>query len=339
MKTVSIIIPVYNAEAYIKQCFANICNQTYTHSAIECIFIDDGSKDNSSSLIKNLITKDDSNITFQLITHEHNQGVSVARNTGIKAAKNDYLFFMDVDDNISADCIHLLVKATSDYPEANIIVGNLLNKKEDTCHHTKEAVICRNGCHQNLHDTLLFIYTSFPVNKLIARKFVLDNHLFFPVGIPYFEDLQWIIDVVQLCDKIVYLPQLTYFYEYVDSSTMSHSQQKPKTLAECYLSLIRKVTALDTPPCAIEKHLFIHFYICKLMNMKHRVNSKEDVAFFRKGLIRQSINLRKPLLFLYDLLLFRPFYMITQLKVYRSHSAELRLWICDRCNNNDTYFL
>lgn len=329
MKTVSIIIPFFNGEHFIHRCFSNICKQTYEHSAIECIFVNDGSMDNSASLINELISSNTSNILFRLISHSHNQGVSAARNTGIKEAKNEYLYFMDVDDTITENCIELLFHATIKYSEATVITGNVLNKKEDTCHHTKLKTIIRKGIQNNLHDVLLFIYTSYSWNKLITRDFVIKNNLFFPIGIPYFEDLQWNIDVARYANEIVYIPEITYYYEYVTTSAMSVSKERQDTLAKCYMSLIKKILTINNKECPIEKHIFIHFYITKLLDMRN-INSikRKDIYTLRKELFIQAIKYGNFFLIAYDLQLYQPFRTIAKTKIIMNHSAELRNWVC-----------
>ena len=91
---VSIIIPVYNAEKYIKTCIDGIKRQTY--SFFECFLINDGSKDRSEDLIKEKIEGDD---RFQYI-YQKNAGPSKARNAGINRAKGKYTIFIDADDRI-----------------------------------------------------------------------------------------------------------------------------------------------------------------------------------------------------------------------------------------------
>ena len=331
MKTVSIIIPFYNGEPFIHRCFCNICKQTYEHSAIECIFVNDGSIDNSTSLINNLISSNTSNIVFRQISHSYNQGVSAARNTGIKESKNEYIFFMDVDDTITENCLELLFHATSRYPESTIIAGNILNKKNSTCHHTNLKTVIRKGIENNLHDVLLFIYTSFSYNRLIPRDFIIKNNLFFPVGIPYFEDLQWNIDVARCASTIVYIPEITYFYEYVTTSAMSISEKRQDTIAKCYMSLIQKAMTIDNKECNIEIHIFIHFYIMKLLGMRN-LNSikRNDIYILRKRLFIQAIKLGNVFLIAYDLQLYQPFRHIANCKFVRNRSAELRLWVCNK---------
>ena len=101
---VSIIIPVYNAEKYLEICIKSVMQQTY--SFFECILINDGSRDNSENVIKNII-KDDERFKY---IYQENAGPSKARNTGIKMARGKYMAFIDIDDRIDENYIKLLVE-------------------------------------------------------------------------------------------------------------------------------------------------------------------------------------------------------------------------------------
>ena len=117
MTKVSIIIPVYNCAPYIDRCIRSIMMQTYKD--IEIIVINDGSPDNSSSIIEALAAED---TRITLITQE-NQGVCVARNNGIAAATGDYLLFVDGDDYVDPDYIESLVTAAQKNNSDLVITG------------------------------------------------------------------------------------------------------------------------------------------------------------------------------------------------------------------------
>lgn len=89
---ISIIVPVYNVEQYIKECFDSIAAQTY-NGEIECIFVDDCGQDKSVDILEKMIVGYQGGISFSIIHHEHNKGLSGARNTGIRHATGDYLYF------------------------------------------------------------------------------------------------------------------------------------------------------------------------------------------------------------------------------------------------------
>ena len=89
MKTVSVIIPVYNVEKYLTKCLDSVVNQTYTN--LEIICVNDGSPDNSAKILE-AFAKKDSRIK---IINQENKGLSGARNTGIESATGDYIVFLD----------------------------------------------------------------------------------------------------------------------------------------------------------------------------------------------------------------------------------------------------
>lgn len=104
-ETVSIIIPVYHVEEYIEECIQSAILQTYPH--IEIILVDDCGTDTSIAKAEKLLQA--SNRQWQTVRHQHNRGLSAARNTGVKIATGDYIYFLDSDDYIAPDCIQRLV--------------------------------------------------------------------------------------------------------------------------------------------------------------------------------------------------------------------------------------
>jgi glycosyltransferase EpsH len=101
---ISVVVPVYNVEQYVSQCLDSIINQTYSN--IEVIVVNDGSTDNSLSILKSYANKDN---RIKII-NKKNGGQSSARNEGIKYASGEYLTFIDSDDWIDADCLHNILK-------------------------------------------------------------------------------------------------------------------------------------------------------------------------------------------------------------------------------------
>lgn len=104
---ISIIIPVYNVELYITECLESVMRQTY-QGPMECIVVDDCGTDKSMRIVEQLVTDYDGPIAFRFFYHEHNRGLSAARNTGIANAKGDYIYFLDSDDWITDDCLEVL---------------------------------------------------------------------------------------------------------------------------------------------------------------------------------------------------------------------------------------
>lgn len=103
----SIVIPVYNVEKYLKDCLESVFNQTYNN--YEVIIINDGSKDNSREIIEEY--KNNKNLK---IIDQRNQGLSVARNNGVKYAMGDYIIFLDSDDYLEPNALKVLQKNIKD---------------------------------------------------------------------------------------------------------------------------------------------------------------------------------------------------------------------------------
>ena len=103
MKTVSVIIPVYNVEKYLPKCLESVTAQTYAN--LEIICVNDGSPDNSSAILEEYAKKDGRII----IINQENTGLSGARNTGIRAASGEYIVFVDSDDWIDAETVETAV--------------------------------------------------------------------------------------------------------------------------------------------------------------------------------------------------------------------------------------
>ena len=129
MKT-SIVVPIYNCEKYIAECFYSILNQTEKN--IEAIFVDDYSTDNSVDILQKLIDVNSmkSSIDFKIIRHEKNLNVSAARNTGIANTSGDFIMFLDSDDIITPDSVELMLGKAKKYPTADIILGGVISINE-----------------------------------------------------------------------------------------------------------------------------------------------------------------------------------------------------------------
>ena len=104
---ISIIVPVYNVESYIYNCLTSIVSQKTVHE-IECILVDDCGNDNSIEIIRQFIKDYTGRIAFKLVGHNHNRGLSAARNTGLDICTGDYVLFLDSDDVLPQNSIHNL---------------------------------------------------------------------------------------------------------------------------------------------------------------------------------------------------------------------------------------
>ena len=125
---ISIIVPVYNVQEYVIECLESIAAQTYT-TGVESILVDDCGTDNSMKAVHDFLDEYQGEIDIRIARHEHNRGLSAARNTGIMNAKGKYLLFVDSDDTISANCLEYFMQVARCYPDAQMIAAGAKTSK------------------------------------------------------------------------------------------------------------------------------------------------------------------------------------------------------------------
>lgn len=202
---ISIIIPIYNVENYLKNCLESVIQQTYKN--IEIVLVNDESTDRSIRIAEEYVQKDN---RIRLI-HQENKGLSGARNTGLKEAKGDFVFYLDSDDKLVPNALELLLDAAEKY-DADVAQGNfyydypdhlLLNQQQQ-----KEVeVYNRNEAMWALleHKTVL----NFAWGKLIKTDLAKKHK--FPEG-KFYEDTFWKSQIIHDCTTYVALKEPIHYY-------------------------------------------------------------------------------------------------------------------------------
>lgn len=208
--SVSIIVPVYNVSLYIERCLSSVMAQTYP--VMECIIVDDASLDDSIAKCERLIAGYDGPTNFVILHHEHNRGLSAARNTGTNAAVGDYIFYLDSDDEITLDCIERLAKPIEKDASIEMVIGNyqMISKNPSTGNITLEEELTTSEAVREYYFERKILHVA-AWNKLISKKFLKDNGLCFMDGILY-EDNPWIFYVVKSLRHLYAIPDITYHY-------------------------------------------------------------------------------------------------------------------------------
>lgn len=215
---VSVIVPVFNVEAYLNKCLDSIQNQTL--DAIEIIVIDDGSTDESKKIAED-IAKEDERIK---VYSKSNGGLSSARNFGIEKATADYLVFVDSDDYIDPDMIELLytnlLQENADismctiydiYPgipaKQNSDIRRMVVSNEEAIKIVFEAKITSVYAVAKLYKKSLFDTVKYPVGKIAEDAFV-------------------IVDILDQCKKVVIQTVKKYYYIHRQNSITTSSFRK-----------------------------------------------------------------------------------------------------------------
>ncbi|SFS85443.1 CDP-glycerol glycerophosphotransferase [Porphyromonadaceae bacterium NLAE-zl-C104] len=196
---ISVIIPVYNGEKYIRPCIENILNQSYKN--LEIIVVNDGSSDQSGIIAQEY--------PIQVIHLGQNRGLSTARNVGIDTAKGLYIHFMDVDDSINPDYYREMAKAVKK-TDADIACGGMWNERFSY----KSQRFRKTKVYTSTHDKLKATYVGkwgYVWRYLFKVDFLKKHNLRFEEG-RLVEDLIFSFHAVYYADKLVVVPNTIYFY-------------------------------------------------------------------------------------------------------------------------------
>lgn len=289
MKKVTIIIPVYNAEKTINKCLSSIINQTYKN--LEILVINDGSKDNSLNVIKNI---DDDRIK---VIDKKNEGVAITRNLGIKIASGDYIMFIDNDDYIDENYVQTHVENMDDY---DVVISGYRRPNE-------KNKIAKTLKLQDTEWSKLMVLA--PWAKIYRKDYLLKNNIEFlnnNIG----EDVYFNLQALLLSNKVKIIDYIGYNW-FFNSQSVSNTIQKDfrkievlKLLDKCY-EILEQKNIIKNNYELIEMH-FIRYIIWFLSYTSkkrkyHEISIEYDTLFnwlktkFPNYKYNKMIGLNKPI--------------------------------------------
>lgn len=217
MDLISIIVPVYNVEPYLRRCLDSIINQTYTN--LEIIVVNDGSTD-SCPTICDYYAEIDERIR---VIHKVNGGLSDARNAGLREATGDYIAFVDSDDWISTRYIEVLFNQL-EISRADIVECNFLRTTTDITMQFDDMYQTETFDAESALEELILDRKLHQVvwNKLYRRYSL--NKCMFEVG-KYNEDEFWTYQIFSTSKKIIKIEPVLYFYYQNNTSIMGQGYQ------------------------------------------------------------------------------------------------------------------
>ena len=240
MKTISIIIPVYNSAEYLPTCLDSVLAQTYQN--LEIILVEDGSSDNSPHICEEYAERDP---RIHLINGAHS-GPGAARNQGINAATGTYIVFVDSDDICEPKLIETLLTNIPDESNSMAICGIRLT--DENGNPTGEFM--ENYRVLSAHDyvsDILSVWKANPLcggvySKLYRREILQNNKVLFEENTTYAEDFCFNLKCLQYVGKIVILPDLLYRYRFGRKGSLTE-----KNLLESEFSSLweRRLAVMD----------------------------------------------------------------------------------------------
>ena len=225
--TVSIIVPVYNAEHTISRCIESILNQKYTD--FELLLVNDGSTDRSGAICDAYAARD----SRVRVIHKENSGVSDTRNTALNQAKGTYLQFLDSDDWITPDATSSLVR-TAESGSCDLVVsdfyrvvGERVSQKGDI---DDDGLMTREEYAAHMMENPADFYYGVLWNKLYRREIVEAHHLRMDPQISWCEDFMFNLEYIRYAETFRALQVPIYYYVKTKGSLANQSLTISKTV-------------------------------------------------------------------------------------------------------------
>lgn len=294
MVKISVIIPLYNASAYLHHCIDSLLSQPFQY--IEIILVDDGSTDGSSAICDEYAAKDSRIRVF----HESHLGVAYSRQVGLEHAIGDYILYVDADDIVDSSMISdMYDEATRQ--QADMVIcdyreltpnGEVYRKQEPTA--LGGVTVLDDILNGKLYGALW--------NKLMRREWLLENKACFPQQLSMREDLIFLSQCLPFAKKITYIPKAYYGYERRNATalTSNYVNETPSYYNQesLWVSLILKnqYLAKDTR-LRLERYFFRLSYITLKYGLfdknlwNERFKKQTDLLSYGSGFRKAIVNL------------------------------------------------
>lgn len=275
MPKFSIIVPVYNVEKYLKKCLDSIKNQTYKD--YEVIIVNDGTKDNSMDIAKKYDFK---------IINQKNQGLSVARNTGVKNATGKYLLFVDSDDYIEKDLLKELNKSLKNNPDLVRFQIKEVYEDNNEIEYPEEAFQDKSGVEAfSMISKYHFVENAWAY--LYKKEFYEKNNFKFKEGTIH-EDFGIVPLIIMKANIVNSINYLGYNYLQRSGSIMSQknyekTKKKVNDFYNHYLYLIDEINKTD-----LDSRVFKSFISNSLIIKICELNNK-DYKEYKKLLKKEHV--------------------------------------------------
>lgn len=206
---VSIIIPIYNVEPYIKDCLHSVINQTYQN--IEIILVDDCGTDKSMKIATEFTNQYTDKFKIIIVHHSKNSGLSAARNTGILNATGEYIYFLDSDDTLPNNAIEKLISMAFIHKELDFVIGGVKTYGDKVYTYPLHSKPYINNNTEIMNDYFLFKWNVMAWNKLIRKEFLVRNNIRFLEGF-YHEDIDFSFKLAIHAKRMACCYDITYNY-------------------------------------------------------------------------------------------------------------------------------
>lgn len=293
---ISVIVPVYNAEKYVKRCIISVIHQSF--KSWELILVDDGSNDQSATIIDNYLQKD----TRIVFIRKDNGGASSARNLGIEAATGEWLAFVDADDYLNTDYLQSLVYTQLRY-NADLICGGHVkittNGKICKKREYPEMYFEKKDFNEMLKKGLLMLQKA-PWAKLYQKSIIDKYSIRFIKGAITGEDEIFMYTYFLHCNSVAFSSSTGYNYNMMDNSLTTQGcfpYENALISANSFTAIAEEL--LKRYPTYNWLNKQWTFYVDMLLNSiyKYSSNRKERIHRIKAIDLQKYIQYKKPMTF------------------------------------------
>lgn len=289
MELVSIIVPVYNVEKYLRECVDSLLKQTYKN--LEIILVDDGSRD-QSGVICNEYAEMDKRVK---VIHKDNAGLGYARNSGLEIATGGYVTFIDSDDIAAPNLVELLMQGIQEHDADTCIggfkrIGNdgktvFKERYEETLYTGEDvydSLFARMlGSAPDKHDAMRMSVW----NVMYSTEIIREHNLRFPSEREFIsEDIIWDSDYYKYAECVKVIPSTAYSYRITPGSlTQNYKPQRLEMICTLYKEMERRLSGDVEKITRLQRQFFVNLKVCISQENNH-IRTKEEKTL-RKSLM------------------------------------------------------
>lgn len=273
---ISIIVPCYNCQDTIRECYNSIKKSVNNVLSYEIILINDGSTDNTQ-LILNEIKVTDKNI---VVINQENKGVSAARNIGLKNAKGKYISFVDSDDSILEEYYTKMITPLKedssleliicDYSSSGLSKEDILNISIDNIY---EEGLKSKGSFEKLRG---YIW-----NKIYKHNILVDNNIIFDEEVRFCEDLGFNLIYLKYIKNVKIISEKLYRYDIQTTDTLGNSSKKITAFKIWDNLLSRESEEKYKNVIKLEKYKYMIWGLCEQISEKGEIQKKEHLELLK----------------------------------------------------------
>jgi succinoglycan biosynthesis protein ExoO len=282
MNKVSIIIPAYNTENFIKRCIDSVLNQSYQN--FEIIIVDDCSTDNGMDIVRQF---EDPRIRVYL--NKKNCGPSFSRNRGIRLAKGSYIAILDSDDWWDKDRLKIMIDFVV-RKNADMVFDNLLYIREnESAPWTNYFEFKKMTINFPVQITpQYFVDNDLGILKAVIRKeLLMKNQIFYDESVKYGEDFLFYLDIITNTENVWLLPEAYYYY-------LSREGSLVKSIYQLAIQCIKSTDKIMENPSIANNPLLVQSLINRKRDLEViKIYHETDQALKEKKLFKTFINLMK----------------------------------------------